>query len=116
MRDACHFFNLSHNLLKDEMVQRKENKAFFTPGFSQVWGTKVIRVACKCGLSTRSSRSSSSLPSTTTSGTSLTLAHFFPTQATQQCPLLSPEPLPSLITGLVSLSLEFEELKIRLIN
>lgn len=58
--------------------------------------------------------SSSSLSVMTTSGASLMLAYFFPTQATQQLPLLSPEPLPSLITGLVSLSLEFEELKLDL--
>lgn len=61
MRDACHFFNLSHNLLKSEMVQRKENEAFSTPGFSCMWGTKVIQTACKCGLSTRSSDSLPSL-------------------------------------------------------
>lgn len=80
MRDACHFFNLSHNLLKGEMVQRKENEALSTPGFSRVWGTKVIQVACKCGLSTRSSGSPSSLSLMTTSGesgtrTSLRVSH-----------------------------------------
>lgn len=40
MRDACHFFNLSHNLLKGEMVQRKENEAFSTPAFSECGGQR----------------------------------------------------------------------------